>query len=84
MRAVGEGRTDPPTDAEIAAHAKAGGGWLVRAEWRTGRQSIDFVQPWAPQIAKVLRDHNSATWWMAADAEWMPCAWPVAEEAPRG
>lgn len=73
------GRTTAPTDAEIAAHAAAGGVWLVRAEWREGRQSIDFVQSWAPRIAKLLREYNSATWWMALDATHMPCGWPTTE-----
>ena len=71
------GRTTPPTDAEIAAHAAADGIWLVRAGWRDGRQSIDFVQSWAPQIARLLRDEYDSTWWLPLDATQMPCAWPV-------
>lgn len=77
LRAIIEARTVAPTDAEIAAHSDRGGLWLVRAEWREGRHSIDFVQSWAPQIAKILRDHNGATWWMPLDSTGRPCAWPV-------
>ena len=70
------GRTTAPTDAEIDAHAARGGMWMVRAEWRWGRQTIDFVQSWAPQIAKLCRDSANATWWMPLDATQMPCDWP--------
>lgn len=70
-------RATAPTDAEIEAHGAVGGVWMVRAEWVVGRQRFDVVQSWAPQIAKLLRDHNSATWWFALDATHMPCAWPV-------
>lgn len=77
------GRTVPPTDAEIEAHAAAGGRWWVIAEW--GRNNVNhvrsgsWVQPWAMQIARLLREQENTRWW-AHDASGAPCAWPVVSE----
>ena len=75
---VPHARSAGPSDEEIAAHAAAGGSWLVRAEWRAGRQMVDRVQSWAPRMARLIRDAGSATWWLPLDANDVPCAWPVA------
>lgn len=97
MRAVGEGRTDPPTDAEIAAHADRdnGGAWLVRGE--VAVLYFDDGELFV-QVAEHTYGHNprrpdEARMWLAARAAegavWVPlfddrpCAWPTAE-APRG
>ena len=72
LRAIIEGRTTPPTAAEIEAHHAAGGAWLVRWPWRGGAV-------WSASIidAACVRDE-----WMpgavcvALDAERRPCPWP--------
>lgn len=77
LRAIIEGRTTPPTDAEAAAHHAAGGAWLVA--WR--RSNL-------PTVASIVS--GPRVWWpkadvvgaVALDAERRPCAWPVATEAP--
>lgn len=78
LRAIVEGRSEAPTDAEIDAHAAVGGKWRVRAQWnrRSTRQSVDTVYSLAPQIAALLREQESAHWW-ATDADDVLCAWPV-------
>lgn len=75
LRAIVEGRTTGPTDAEIDAHAARGGSWIVTqtngAEWGTAnagrvREMRDFIGGrgiWLP----MLRGR--------------PCAWP---EVSRG
>jgi hypothetical protein len=70
LRAVIEGRTTPPTAAECAALAAAGGAWLVRWPWRNG--------VWDAEVAgRAVRDV-----WMpgavcvALDAQRRPCPWP--------
>lgn len=84
LREVMEGRTTPPTNEEIVAHAKAGGRWRC-------------VVPSALQLcadamhghaARMHRDtieaagHDSV-WW-ATDARARPCAWPVVEAQKGG
>jgi len=79
LRAIVEGRTTPPTDAESAAHDAAGGAWLVA--WRRGER---------PTVASIVS--GPRVWWptadvvtaVALDAQRRPCAWPVVTEAPRG
>ena len=71
LREIIAGRTTAPTDAEIEAHAEAGGSWL------TG----DTVT-WAPGSLRAMRDGgevaaNSCSW-IPLDAEGRPCAWPTA------
>ena len=70
LRAIVEGRTTPPTAAEIEAHHAAGGVWLLRWPWREG--------VWACAVCwRGVRDE-----WMpgavciALDAERRPRAWP--------
>ena len=71
LRAIIEGRTTPPTDAEIAAHDAAGGvfGFFCREEgYYTGSTVEEIRQPLPP-----------GRWWAHA-ADGRPCAWP---EVPR-
>lgn len=66
-RAILEGRTAPPTDAEIDAHHAAGGSWL------TG----DTVT-WWPASLRGMRDNGETEGcvWIALDRSYRPCAWP--------
>lgn len=78
QRAIIEGRTTPPTDAEIEAHAAAGGKWWVFARWNRGgaEKSANVIHSWAPGVARYLRDGQPDARWWALDASWAPCAWP--------
>lgn len=68
LRAILEGRTTPPTDAEIEAHWRAGGAWLV--ELRVIRSETE-----AKRAAEQYR--GLAIAWRALDRRSAPCAWPV-------
>lgn len=72
LREIIAGRTTPPTDAEIEAHAKAGGSWLYQMP--TGmRSTCGFTHDtalWVASNVDVLR------WW-ALGSDGAPCAWPV-------
>lgn len=74
LEAIIAGRTTPPTDAEIEAHAATGGSWL------TG----DTVT-WAPESLRAMRDGGEVAAngcaWIALDADNRPCVWP---EVSRG
>lgn len=73
LRAIVEGRTTPPTEAEAAAHDAAGGAWLIA--WSRGDR---------PTVASIVS--GPRVWWpeadvvsaVALDAQRRPCAWPVA------
>ena len=93
LRAIIEGRTTPPTDAEIAAHDHAGG-WWVRLPLRGGGTTCSCDACRAHQqppdelpnanvasLAAGDRETPGARWW-AHDAERRPCAWPTVTEAP--
>jgi len=68
-----EGRTVAPTDAEIAAHWRAGGTWIVE-----GVIVLRVVE-----VVCAHRDQSSwaAVTWLPLDRSRRPCAWPVAEVA---
>jgi len=75
QRATIEGRTVAPTDAEIAAHAAAGGLW--RTNWN---DRIDA------RLAHGLRQDDVSSYvvggrqpsrWWALDASGRPCVWPT-------
>lgn len=80
LRAIVEGRTTPPTDAEIDAHIATGCKWRCTADHgfdvRDGNSRI--MKMWA----RCARDEDTVTvitntrWW-ALDAAEMPGAWPV-------
>lgn len=70
--AIVEGRAEPPTDAEIGAHSKAGGVF---------RYYDGESHSWVANLYELrmtLRERNGApaTWW-AHDAQRRPCAWPT-------
>lgn len=75
LRGVIEGRTEPPSDEEIKAHAAACGRWAVST--RDG--SADLVT--LPRAVHLLRDERAPRYapkrWVALDADCRPCAWPV-------
>lgn len=72
LHAVVDGRETPPTDAEIQAHAKTDGRWLVQSEYAV------FISEDPPTDARDhrLKPPRSARWW-ALDATGKPCPWPV-------
>ena len=76
-RKIIDGRTTPPSDAEMAAHAATGGAWLVCPSPRQGehtrgtghvRVTISTADSW--------RRHGYARIWWPLDADGRPCAWP--------
>lgn len=76
--AIIEGRTKPPTDAEIAAHAaqRCPGLWLTRDDGGNV-----FVECGGAAVARTRENQASAgddgTRWISLDAAGRPCAWPV-------
>lgn len=81
LRAIVEGRTVPPTDAEIAAHERAGGRWrCALVHLRGGHDWMDDDDA----RAKV-RLSAPGTWrWWPLDASGRPCPWPTALDAGEG
>lgn len=88
LRARAEGRSGPPSDAEIIAHAAVGGRWRVvehpceraldgRTYTRSSRtrelSDLPIVQAYLVEIAE---SGLSTTWW-PLDAHHMPCDGPV-------
>lgn len=71
-----EGRTQPPSDAEIDAHAAAGGAWLVR-QWAPARQ-CDWTRMFqTPQIVREARDDGGPQRWWATGPTGELGDWPV-------
>lgn len=66
-----EGRTTPPTDAEIDAHAAVGGWRQVRYAYRT-----EVVDAAAARVAVEPDEPRVLRWW-SVDGEHRPCAWPT-------
>ena len=67
LRAIVEGRTTPPTDAEIAAHEATGGYFLFLDHDETGRVYD------ADALGAILDDaHRHLTRWWAHDANDAP------------
>ena len=88
LRAIIDGRTTPPTDAEIAAHDHAGGWWSYLPP--PGQSSCTCAacathqQPGGElprSNVRVVASLGDGRWW-ALDAQRRPCAWPVVTEAP--
>lgn len=79
LRAIIDGRTTPPTDAEITAHGTAAGRW----RWASPDQHGEFPSTarWRASVAVVARVPG-VRWW-ATDSDKRPCAWPVVAEASR-
>ncbi len=67
-----EGRTTPPTDDEIAAHAAAGGVW-VHSDETTGTYADN--DPGETAACRAEGDGLNRRW-LPLDAEGRPCAWP--------
>ena len=71
LREIIEGRTTPPTDAEIEAHAAAGcGWWLIVTE-----HSFDYDMPDA--VARDEWVQAGAVRWCPCADDGRPCAWPT-------
>lgn len=73
LRAIIEGRTTPPTDAEARAHFAAGGSFADCGYLTRGRAFSLFDLAFAK--AAVATSGRPARWW-ALDASDRPCAWP--------
>jgi hypothetical protein len=76
LRAVIEGRTTPPTDEEVAAHAAAGGQWRTLGLRGFGL-SGDVLDGDASRAIRAVSERSRVPrrWW-ALDAEGRPCGWP--------
>lgn len=75
LRAIIEGRTTPPTDAEIAAHAAAGGRWVVSHPrglfgW-LAKSEIDAIR------TRAAADGWDGVAWLSVASDGRPCAWPT-------
>ena len=82
LRAIVEGRTELPTEEEIAAHAAAcGGAWLVAFRGCVGVYTSATVRSHINGVSAGWWRADEARWW-ALDADGRPCAWPVVTEAP--
>lgn len=82
QRAIIEGRTVAPTDAEIDAHEAAGGSWSVRVGSPSGGAWWP-ISPSYPDMVRGVRDGvvvmpGESKHWTALDRQRRPCAWPVA------
>jgi hypothetical protein len=80
LRAIVEGRTTPPTDAEIEVHDAAGGLWRCVAI-DDPYMCRDAMRGRGAAYHRALIDaleSEGARWW-ALDAQKRPCAWPVVD-----
>lgn len=79
LRAIVEGRTAPPTDAEMREHMDGGGAWLVTIPAR--RQARLH-----PETRYVDEARAASLLWWTEGARWVavldgrPCAWPAPRE----
>lgn len=81
LRAIIEGRTTPPTPAEIAAHEATGGRWRCVVPGALN-MSVDAMHGHAAQLHREIlaaAGYERSLWW-ATDAAARPCAWPLAAE----
>jgi len=73
LEAIIAGRTTPPTDAEIEAHAAAGGGrWLVLTE-------NDFTYDMPDAVSRDEWVRVGVVRWCPCTDDGRPCAWPTAD-----
>lgn len=77
LRAIIEGRTTPPTDAEIAALIAAGGSWRVVETIRCGGVVLHVEEIDDARRVRDLAPRECRQRWWALDAQHCPCAWPV-------
>lgn len=68
LRAIVEGRTVPPTDAEIAAHCDADGWWLVS-------RSRERPTVCMARMVSIYEGCEGARY-VALDSQHRPCPWP--------
>ena len=72
LQAMIEGRTTPPTLAEVQAHVvNRGGWWLIVEEYDFGRYLIERESDIALYVGRAVR-------WIACDSCGCPCGWPLA------
>lgn len=77
LRAIIEGRGEPPTDTEILAHCADGGAWVI-GHAEGGGTVISHESGLALEVARRHRRHPGQRWvWHAFDSTGRPCAWPV-------
>lgn len=76
LRAIVEGRTAAPTDAELRAHMDSGGAWLVTIP---ARKRVRLH----PETRYVDQPREASLLWWTEGARWIavrdgrPCPWPV-------
>ena len=82
LRAIVEGRTIAPSDAEIAAHAAAGGWWLLHSlgshPGASSLAALALDAEQAQRAARVQRDRGEGAHRWHAMLDGRPCPWPVA------
>lgn len=66
LHAILDGRAEPPTDEELAAHD---GSWLVS-------RSDGYATVATSYLARALRDAGAGVRWWALAVGGRPCAWP--------
>lgn len=79
-RTIIGGRAVPPTDAEIDAHAAAGGLWIVVDG--AGAGYVRSHLPTVREIAGWHRDRDASWTWLPLDRNRRICAWPTTGGAP--
>lgn len=72
-RAIIEGRTVAPTDAEARAHDGADGWWLLRLKYPTGMT----IPATTRRPDATIPNGGRIIAWTPLDTEGRPCAWPV-------
>ena len=81
LRAITEGRTTRPTDAEIDAHCASGGRWLMTAGHWNSWLFLSNHQQQAKNMREGVLDTQR---WLPLDAHGRPCAWPVVNAPKAG
>ena len=82
LRAIIEGRTTPPTDAEIREHAERGGAWLVTLPPRAQVRMMPETRYTSDPVEVSRLWWSEGAWWVPVRYG-RPCSWPTAE-VPRG
>lgn len=83
LRSIVEGRTVPPTDAELREHMDAGGAWLVTIP---ARRQVRLH----PETRYVDNHREASLLWWTEGARWVavhdgrPCASPAPRSGARG
>lgn len=74
LRAIIEGRTTPPTDAELAAHDDA---WIVTPDHSSGYGVRVVGASEARAVRDAVPSGRSWSWVPWRSSLGRPCAWPV-------